>query len=77
MSELDHERNYCKDIDVGVRLRVHCTIVNRFSTLSHSMLRDHLGLENMSVFHGFKQATNFIVKPEEGRIIMNLIQGTT
>ncbi|HKZ39739.1 MAG TPA: EVE domain-containing protein [Candidatus Hodarchaeales archaeon] len=77
MSELDHERKYCTDIDVGARIRVHGTIINRFECLSHIMLRDYPGLEDMSVFRGFKQATNFFVTQDEGKLILRLIQGTT
>jgi 5-methylcytosine-specific restriction protein A len=31
-------------------------------------------LESLSVFHGFQQQTNFPVMPEEGRILMRLIE---
>jgi hypothetical protein len=77
MAELDHEKKYCIDIDVGNRHRIIGTFIKRIDCLSHLILRDYPGLENMSVFHGFQQATNFRVTQEEGKIIMELIYGTS
>jgi hypothetical protein len=41
--------------------------------LQHTYLRSVPGLENLSVFHGFQQGTNFPVTPEEGAILLRLI----
>jgi hypothetical protein len=32
------------------------------------------GLEDLSVFHGFQQQTNFPVTPEQGAILLRLVE---
>jgi hypothetical protein len=43
--------------------------------LSHATLREVPGLENLSVFHGWQQATNCSVTPEQGGILLRLVAG--
>jgi len=74
MPELDHELQYCVDLDTGIKCRVVGTLIERVGCFSHNVLRWVPGLENMAVFHGFQQATNFQVTPEEGEKLIELIQ---
>ena len=53
-----------------MQCRVLAMIIDRDVNLSHTYLRSVPGLENLSVFHGFQQGTNFPVKSEEGAILM-------
>jgi hypothetical protein len=60
--------------DSDPRLRVRGTFLARIPCLTARELRKVSGLENLSVFHGFQQATNFRVTPEEGEILMRLVR---
>ena len=71
--ELDVEKPYCVDIDIGVTSRVLGTIVQRFPCISHKICRSIPELANLSVFHGFQQTTNFRVTREQGEAIMLII----
>jgi hypothetical protein len=75
MSELESEQPYWAERDTEVRCRVRATITDRDVNLPHSGLRSVPGLENLSVFHGFQQGTNFSVTPEEGAILQRLVAG--
>jgi len=77
MAELDLEKQYYVDLDVEIRCRVKGTIIKKFPCISHKILRTIPGLESLSVFHGFQQATNFPVTEKEGNIIESLIQTVT
>ena len=77
MPELDSEKPYCVDLDTGVTCRVAGTFIQRFPCVSHEVLRSVPELENLSIFHGYQQATNFPVTPLEGEVIMNVIQKQT
>ena len=72
MLELESEQTYWVNPDDGMLCRVRATITHREVCLSHKELRSVSGLENLSVFHGFQQATNFPVTPAEGAILMRL-----
>jgi len=74
MQELESEQPYNTERDNEVRCRVRATITDRDVNLSHSDLRSVPGLENLSVFHGFQQRTNFPVTPEEGAILLELVR---
>ena len=52
-----------------MKLRVLGTLTRRDVNLSHATLREVPGLENLSVFHGWQQATNFSVTPEQGVVL--------
>lgn len=73
MQELEHEMKYYKTPNFEKCLRVLATIKYRFPTISHQILKAHPELSNMSVFHGFQQATNFSVRPQEGKVILSLL----
>ena len=75
MHELESEQPYWVMRDTELLCRVRATIANRDVNLSHADLRAVPGLENLSVFHGFQQGTNFSVTPEEGAILMRLVEG--
>ena len=53
------------------------TLTRRDLNLSHKMLRDVPGLENLSVFRKdvYTKATNFPVTAEEGVILLGLVEG--
>ncbi len=76
MPELESELPYCRSQESQVCWRVMATIVHRDVNLSHRDLRSTPGLENLSVFHGFQQATDFPVTPEQGAILERLIAGS-
>jgi hypothetical protein len=72
MPELDSEQPYWAKRDTEVLCRVRATIIDRDVNLPHIYLRCVPGLENLSVFHGFQERTNFPVTPEEGAILVRL-----
>lgn len=71
--EIESEQPYWTERDTEVRCRVLAKITRRNVDLQHTYLRSVPGLENLSVFHGFQQGTNFPVTPEEGAILLRLI----
>jgi hypothetical protein len=73
MREMGSEQPYWAERDTEVQCRVLATIVDRDVNLSHTYLRSVPGLENLSVFHGFQQGTNFPVPPQEGAILLQLV----
>jgi predicted RNA-binding protein with PUA-like domain len=75
MTELESEQRYWAERDTQEQWRVMGTITHRDFNLSHTILREEPGLENLSVFHGFQQKTNFPVTPAEGTILLRLIEG--
>jgi len=57
-------------------MRVVGTLTHRDANLPHNELREVVrGLEELSVFKGFQQATNFPVTPEQGTILLGLVGG--
>jgi hypothetical protein len=76
MAELESEQPYNAERDTTVRCRVRATIVRRDVNLSDTELRSVPGLENLSIFHGFQQGTNFPVTPDEGAILLRLASRT-
>lgn len=71
--ELESEQPYWAERDTEVQCRVIAMITHRDVNLPHTYLRSVRGLENLSVFHGFQQGTNFPVTPEEGAILLRLV----
>jgi hypothetical protein len=74
MAELESEQPYWAQRDNDIRCRVRATIIERDVDLPHTDLRTVPGLENLSIFHGFQQGTNFPVTPDEGAILLGLIR---
>jgi hypothetical protein len=73
MRDLPHERQYWvnqRDDDLNVRVRGR--ILSSFPCISREDLRSVQGLERLSVFHGWQQATNFRVRREQGEILLKL-----
>lgn len=75
MPEWESEQVYWVEPDRDVRCRAVASITHRNIEVEHTLLKETPGLENLSVFHGFQQTSNFVVTPEEGRIIEGLIRG--
>jgi predicted RNA-binding protein with PUA-like domain len=73
MAELESEQTYWKDRDTEERWRVTGTIINRNVDLDHTVLKEVAGLEELSVFTGYQQTTNFAVTPEQGIILQRLV----
>jgi hypothetical protein len=73
-AELESEQAYWVDRDQEIRCRILGTITHRGIDLAAQELRRVPGLENLSVFHGFQQATNFPVTASEGQILERLIE---
>lgn len=68
--EYDHENNYNVTKDYGLKMRVCGRYVSRFVKIPSTVLKRIPELLELSVFHGFKQGTNFKVTPDEGRVLM-------
>ena len=78
IDELSREIPYCVDPDLSsLGWRVRATIQRRFPLIPAEEFRTTPGLELLSVFSGFHQATNFSVTPQEARIIESLIAKKT
>lgn len=73
MRELDSEQGYWHEPDTEECWRVVGTLTNRAVNLRHDVLRETEGLENLSVFHGFQQQTNFPVTAAEGNILLRVV----
>jgi len=73
--ELEHERPYWVDSrDAKPRLRVLGNFTHRSPLLPGKRLKSVRGLEKLSVFHGWQQATNFRVKDAEGGVLLRLVE---
>lgn len=73
MPEFEHEQQYCLERDTSARIRIVGRFTNRLHCISYIELKNTPGLENLSVFSGFQQTTNFKVTDEEGKILLNMI----
>jgi predicted RNA-binding protein with PUA-like domain len=73
--ELEHERRYWVDSqDASRRLRVLGEFTHRTALLPGKRLKSIRGLENLSVFRGWQQATNFRVTDSQGDILLRLVE---
>jgi hypothetical protein len=75
MDEMESEQRYWAERDTQKKWRVVATLTHRDVNLPHTVLRETPGLENLSVFQGFQQMTNFPVTPDQGAILLRLMQG--
>lgn len=75
MAELETEQAYWAGRDTEEKWRVVGTLTHRDVNLSHSDLRETPGLEQLAVFQGFQQMTNFPVTLEQGAILLRLVNG--
>jgi predicted RNA-binding protein with PUA-like domain len=73
IAELESEQPYWAEHDTQEKWRAIGTLMHRDVNLSHADLRDVPGLEDLSVFQGFQQMTNFPVTPAQGAILLQLI----
>ena len=73
MPEIKSEEPYCIVLDVSTKCRVFGELVERFPLIKAEDIKSIPGLQGLSVFHGFQQATNFPVTEEEGRILGRLV----
>src|SRR5262245_62014801 len=73
MTELESEQPYWAKPDTQEKWRVIGTLTHRDVNLSHKNLRKVPGLEDLSVFKGYQQMTNFPVTPAQGAILSRLI----
>jgi hypothetical protein len=73
MEEIENENRYNLPPDYQVRLRVKGKLVERFPLVESRALKQIPGLEDLSVFHGFQQGTNFPVTEDEGRILLEIL----
>ena len=74
MLEFVHEQKYWDGEDNDLLVRVVAEITQVFPTLSNLRLKNTPGLEDLSAFTGFQQATNFPVRDAEGEIILSLLR---
>jgi hypothetical protein len=75
MAEFESEQRYWAERDTQEQSRVVATLTHRDVNLPHLALRETEGLQELSVFKGFQQATSFPVTPEQGAILMRLAGG--
>jgi hypothetical protein len=75
MAEIESELPYWTQGENHICCRVRASIIDRDVNLPHTELRTVPGLENLSVFHGFQQTSNFPVTSVEGAILLELIRG--
>ena len=73
LPELDSEQAYWAERDTETRCRVRGTITHRVD-LPAAELESVDGLDQLSIFHGWQQGTNFRVSDTEGEIILSLAQ---
>jgi len=73
MEEIELERKYIKDNNVSTMCRVKGRFMGRFFNIPCTDLMKIPELSNLSVFHGFQQATNYRVTLNEGGWIMKMI----
>jgi len=74
MIEVESEKKYAINYEETSEWRVQTTFVRRNLNTSHSSLREVSGLENLSVFHGMQQGTNFRVSDSEGTLLLEIAQ---
>lgn len=75
--EIENEKRYSLKCDYFSQAwRVRATYGKRSLNIPYSTLREVSGLENLSVFHGMQQGTNFRVSDNEGVIISGIIETT-
>ena len=74
MPELASEQSYWVVPETQVRSRVRGKLTHRGFALFAGQLKTLPALANLSVFHGFQQATNFPVTSEEGETLMAVIE---
>lgn len=75
LAELPHERPYWVGSDeTKPRIRVLGTFIKRFPPISAETLREIPNLSELCVFHGWQQATNFRVSPQQAETLFALPQ---
>ena len=74
MPELDNEQKYQVSPDRRIACRVRAAFIRRDLNFSAATLMTIPGLENLSVFHGFQQTTNFEVTTDEATILLKMIE---
>jgi hypothetical protein len=77
MPEFESEQAYWVERDTEVRCRVVGILTHRDVHLPSVDLRSVPGLEDLSVFHGFQQSTNFVVTSEQGPILLRLVEAAS
>jgi hypothetical protein len=74
MYEPEIENKYAFRPDYESSLKVMAVILKSFPIIDSSFLKQIQGLEKLSVFHGFQQATNFPVSLNEGKLLLKIIE---
>ena len=74
MAEFDSEQTYWVEQDTRELWRVSGAFIHRNIQISSKSLHKVPGLEELSVFHGWQQTTNFPVTPDEGAILTGIIE---
>ena len=74
MDEITPDKTYWKDQNrASTKWRVVGSFTHRIRVLTREKILTTPGLENLSVFRGFQQATNFRVSASEGQRVMELV----
>jgi len=74
MDEIPTELPYYLEPAQGSTLRVKAVLTHRIALLPSIHLRNYPELMKCAVFHGFQQATNFLLTEKEGTFILDLIE---
>jgi hypothetical protein len=75
MAELPHEQDYWAERDTEIRCRVLGTLTHRVH-MPVDELKEVEALQDLSIFKGFQQGTNFRVLEEEGRVLMSFARNS-
>jgi hypothetical protein len=73
MPENEDEQQYWNGRDTEVRCRVRGTITHR-AELPIAELEHINSLQDLSIFKGFQQGTNFRVSNDEGQVLLSMIE---
>lgn len=73
MPELESEQQYWKERDTDTKCRVLGTLQDRFH-LPVTELTTVEGLEQLCLFHGSQQGTNFKISDDEAEILLSLVK---
>lgn len=73
MAELPHELEFCTKLSTGTEVRVEAHFLSWRGFIDEKTILADPILADLSIFSGFRQATNFRVTPDQGQRIKALM----
>jgi predicted RNA-binding protein with PUA-like domain len=70
--ELESELTYCIDLDNSMQVRVVAELISRGPFISQKQIKAIPELQDLSIFQGFKQATNHKITKEKGETLRGI-----